>query len=307
MNKKTKQYLFYFLLMISLVLLSGCSSNSNEEELLKAKLASEIQYLDTCIFNMLNKANGIQFENYQISSEKIEQKSENKESSSQSEGGSSGSGQSESSGGEEEKSSSGDSSSSKQEDESKENDYQYKMVENSILMKEKTPEWESLTIEVEKIYSDWAIITIDLYQRNVDKQKILSFNTDLDNLTKAIKEKNKEQTLTLLAKLYSYIPIYYAGFSDDQMQINLYKIKSSVFNAYAIIEQENKDEVKKQLQQAEEAIIAMMNNMSSKNEKEYNMNKSYILLKDLQNTIDKNDSSIFYLKYKNLVEELNIL
>ena len=54
-------------------------------------------------------------------------------------------------------------------------------------------------------------------------------------------------------------------------------------------------------------MIAMMNNMGTQNEKEYHLNKAYILLKDLQNTVDKNDADIFYLKYKNLLEELNIL
>lgn len=199
------------------------------------------------------------------------------------------------------------SSASSSEDEQKRNDYQYKMVQNSILLKEKTPDWDSLTSDVQKLYSDWAIITLDLYKQNIDNQKILAFNTDLDALTKAIKDKNKPQTLILLAKLYSYIPSYYLGFSNDQMETNLYKVKSFIFNAYSLIEQNNMNEVKKQLLSAEDSMIAMVNNMGGKNQKEYNLNKAYILLKDLQNTVDKNDADIFYLKYKNLMEELNVL
>lgn len=198
-------------------------------------------------------------------------------------------------------------SSSSNEEESQKNDYEYKMIENSILVSSKTPDWDGLTKDIELIYSDWAVITLDLYKQNIDNQKILSFNTDLDNLAKAIKEKNKVQTLVLLSKLYSYIPVYYAGFSNDQMETNLYKVKSNIFNAYSIIEQNNIQEVKKQIQTAEESMIAMMNNMGNKNQKAYNLNKAYILLKDLQNTVDKNDSDIFYLKYKNLIEELNVL
>ena len=210
-----------------------------------------------------------------------------------------------SSGGEEGSSSEGGDSS--KEDESKKNDYEYKMVENSILNSEKTPDWEGLTFDVELIYSDWAVLTLDLYKQNVDNQKILNFNTELDMLATAIKEKNKVQTLIQLAKLYSYIPTYYAGFSTDQMNTNLYKVKSNVYNAYAILEQNNSEEIKKQLQAAEEAMIVMMNNMGTKKEKTYNLNKAYILLKDLQSTIDKKNTDIFYLKYKNLVEELDTL
>lgn len=301
--KKIKKYICYLLIVSSVLLLSGCSNNK-EEELLKSKLTSEMQYFDKTISKMLNNANGIKFENYQISREKIEEKQESETTSNK--GGedtsSSDKSSSSSAGG-----SSDGSSNSSSEDESKRNDYQYKMVQNSILVKERTPDWDSLTSQVESLYSDWAIVTLDLYKQNIDNQKILAFNTDLDAVTKAIKDKDKAQTLVLLAKLYSYIPTYYLGFSNDQMETNLYKVKSGVLNAYSLIEQNNIDEVKKQLLSAEEAMIAMINNMGGKNQKEYNLNKAYILLKDLQNSIDKNDVDIFYLKYKNLMQELNVL
>lgn len=309
MRKKRKSYLCLFFLFLSLFLLSGCG-NKKEEELLKNKLSSEIEYLDSMLSSMLNKANGLTLTNYQVSAKKIEDKeqgnsnNENSSSSNEKSGSTGEGGNQEGSG---QQGSSGDSSNSSKEDESEKNNYEYKMVQNSILTADKTPDWEELTSKVELIYSDWAVITLDLYKQNVDNQKILSFNTDLDALVKAIKEKNKGQTLTLLARLYSYLPVYYAGFSNDTKQTNLYKVKSSVLNAYAIIEQNNVEEVKKQLQTAEDAMIAMINNVSDKSQNEYNLNKAYILLKDLQNTIDKNDADVFYLKYKNLIEELDAL
>lgn len=205
-------------------------------------------------------------------------------------------------------SSSGNSSSeesSGSSSDSKKNNYQYQMIENSILVGNTEPNWEDLIYDIEQIYSNWSIVTLDLYKQNINNQKILSFNVDLDNAAKAIKDKNKEQSLILLAKLYSYIPAYFEDFSDDQMQTNLYKVKSNLFNAYSIIEQNNPNEVKNYLQASEEAMVSMMNNIQ--NQKTYNLNKSYILLKDLQTTVDKNDANIFYLKYKNLSEELNSL
>ena len=67
-------------------------------------------------------------------------------------------------------------SSSSNEEESQKNDYEYKMIENSILVSSKTPDWDGLTKDIELIYSDWAVITLDLYKQNIDNQKILSFN-----------------------------------------------------------------------------------------------------------------------------------
>lgn len=314
--KKIKKYICYLLILSNVFILSGCS-NKNEEDLLISKLESEMQYFDSIISEMLNNANGINFQNYQVSAEKIEEQPSQGESSqgaqttgtfsqSQSSGGS------QQSAGEQSSSQGGGSSNSSenqtsQKQQNEQNNIKYQLVENNILTKERTPDWEALTSDVENIYSNWSVVTLDLYKKNVDSQKILNFNTDLDTLATAIKAKDKPQTLSILAKVYSYIPTYSQDFSDDQMQINLYKVKSNIFNAYAIIEQNNKEEVRKQLQLAEEAIIAMMNNVGSNNQKEYNVNKAYILLKDMQNTIDKNDMDIFYLKYKNLMEELNVL
>lgn len=314
--KKIKKYICYFLIISNVFILTGCS-NQNEEELLQSKLQSEMQYFDSTISDMLNKANGLKLQNYQVSAEKIEEQSTSGESSQGSQDTGTG-GEQQSSAGEQQSSGGGNSSgeggsssngsgSQTGEDKSKQNNVRYEMIENNILTQERTPDWTGLTSDVENIYSDWSVVTLDLYKKNVDGQKILSFNTDLDDLTKAIKDQDKAKTLSLLAKLYSYIPTYSADLSDDQMQTNLYRVKSNVFNAYAIIEQNNPEEVKKQLQLAEESIIAMMNNMGDKNQKEYNINKAYILLKDMQNTIDKNDMDIFYLKYKNLIQELNVL
>ena len=319
--KKIKKYICYLIILSNVFILSGCS-NQNQDELLQAKLQSEMQYFDSSITDMLNKANGLKLQNYQVSAEKIEEQTTGGESSqgsqstgtqtgeqssgasgkSQEEQQSSGS-QQQSSGGE---SSSGQSSSQGGGQEEQDN-VKYKMVENSVLTGERTPDWEGLTSDVESIYSDWSVVTLDLYKKNVDSQKILGFNTDLDELTKAIKDKDKAKTLTLLSKLYSYIPAYSSEFSDNQMQTNLYKVKSNVFNAYAIIEQNNPEEVSKYLRLAEEEIVAMMNNMGSSNENEYNVNKAYIILKDLQNSVDGGSTDIFYLKYKNLIQELNVL
>lgn len=320
--KKIKKYICYLIILSNIFVLSGCSNN-NDEELLVSKLESEMQYFDSIISDMLNNANGINFQNYQVSSEKIEEQPSQGESSqgAQTTGSSSQSQSSEvqQSSGEDQQSSPGGNSSSQKggsssgsgsqtgQQQNQQNNVKYELVENNSLTNERTTNWDELTNSVENIYSDWSIVTLDLYKKNVDSQKILNFNTDLDNLTTAIKAKDKPQTLLLLAKVYSYIPTYSADFSDDQMQINLYRVKSNIFNAYSIIEQNNPEEVKKQLQLAEESIVAMMNNMGNNNQKEYNINKAYILLKDMQNTIDKKDIDIFYLKYKNLIEELNVL
>ena len=50
-----------------------------------------------------------------------------------------------------------------------------------------------------------------------------------------------------------------------------------------------------------------MKNTAFVEKKEYNVNKSYVTLKELQTSISKQDISLFFLKYKNLMQEIDIL
>jgi hypothetical protein len=291
-----KSFVFILVILILLIIsgvaiVSFCNSD-NEEELLKEKLQSEIDFLDTKISGMLNSVNGLILQNYKVNVEKIEDSSEDITSEDESSSSSK---------------SSGDSQNTKQDSSSKdESNYQYKMTENITLTSQRNTNWDELAYDIEILNSSWATITLDLYKQNIDGQSILGFNTDLDNTIKAVKAKNKQETLSYLAKLYSYLPIYEQGFNNDTTQINVYNVRSCVYNAYALIEQNNNDEVSKQLQSAENFLVTMMNNIDI-TQKEFNLNKAYILLKDLQNSVDLNDVDIFYVKYKNLYEEINML
>lgn len=315
MRKKVKQSICFFTIsIVTVTMLSGCSKK-NDDDLLKEKLGSEMKYLDSTFSSMLNKANGLTFQNYKVVSEKVQEKSQNggntasgqsaKNGQSQEQGGESSGGEGEFSGGSNQGENSGGASGDSK---SQVSNIQYKMKENNILSQDKTPKWDELKADVESVYSQWSTITLDLYKQNIENQNILNFNTDLDTATKAIKDEDKAKTLTSLAKLYSYIAIYYPNFSNEQMQSELYKVKSNVFNAYSIIEQNNPAEVKKQLKLAEDAMVRMMNNIGQENQaKEQNISRAYILLKDLQASIDNKDLDIFYIKYKNLMEELALL
>lgn len=96
MIKRIKKYICYLLIISSILLLSGCS-NKSQDELLVSKLSSEMKYFDSTISTMLNKANGLTFENYKVVAQKIEndsqgsgggaKESKQKESSGQEQGG----------------------------------------------------------------------------------------------------------------------------------------------------------------------------------------------------------------------------
>ena len=120
-----------------------------------------------------------------------------------------------------------------------------------------------------------------------------------------IKNEDKTASLISLAKLYAYIPKY-SSISSKNTKVNaMYATKSNILNAYSAIEQNNYNLVKTELANAEQSFMPIINNISSNTKNQTSINKSYILIKELQNINQNMDKDIFYIKYKNLMQELN--
>lgn len=302
MSEIKKKIIPILVLLILMIFLTGCG-RKDDDKTINQKIASEIKYLDIELVNMLNKTNGLSFENYIVEAEEVKKedvKSSGKESD-LSTGQSGNSGQ----GGSEETQSDGGTSQDSSQSSSK--SMQYKMVGNEILLQDKNTDWKLLKANIEKLYSAWSTITLDLYKLNVNNQSILGFNKDLDAATKAIKDENKQDTLNAIARMYSYIPTYSIETAKQDQINNVYSTKMNILNACVQIELGNYNEAKKELENAEQSFLPIINNMNSNENNETNVNKVYILIKDLQNSLDNIDKDIFYIKYKNLIEQLNIL
>lgn len=303
-KKRIKQFLAYLVISFVLILtLTGCSSN--DVTILKEKAHSEIAYIDTQLLEMLNKVNGISFKNYMVSAEKIEQ-NKSSEASSKSEGTS----QTQSSSDSQSQSSSGSSGagdSGSQAENANKNYMNYNMEPNNILSKDKKIDWVVLKSDIESLYSSWSTVVLDLYKLNINNDDILNFGHDLDTATQAIKKEDKNVTLISLAKLYSYLPKFMTSYSDNSTKTNILKTKSSILNAYALIEQNKPEQVKTEIANAEQSFMPIINAIEANKNNQFNISKTYILMKELESSIDLKDLDIFYIKYKNLMEELTII
>lgn len=184
-NKFIKIVLYLGIFSILILSLAGCDKSDDSKEL-QEKIDAELSYLDTKLVAMLNKVNGISYENYVVKADEITSKSQGGENSSSSQ--SSNSGASSEEGGKSNSSSegtsSGNSSSEGNGGESSKSSVKYSMEGNEILLKDRTPDWNMVKAEVEKLYCAWSTVMLDLYKVNVNNQDILNFNKDLDVATR---------------------------------------------------------------------------------------------------------------------------
>ena len=262
-------------------------NSNNEPTNLEAKVTQEIKYLDDKLISMLNSFNNISYQNFTTKTDaknKSQSSSKAKSSEEKSEGQESG----EESGGEEEVKESKDTLS----------------IPNSILLSSDSNSinWNELKYEVENLYGVWDTVIADLNAMNINKDDILKFSNTLNNLTKSIKEENKVNSMSYLGELYNLIVKYVEGYSKDKEKINFYNVKLHVINSYIFATNDKWKESQEEADNAVNIFSGMMTN--AEQDQNQTKNKAYIQLNELRKGIDIKDKDIYFINYKNLMQEL---
>lgn len=318
MQKKRKILLFLCLSIIAILSLTGCSGDADGEDV-KSKVSQELDYLDTKIAGMLNKLNNISLTNYTITSEEVsltEPKSGDSSSGNEQSGGGSSQGEQMGSQGSTQGGSQGDSqgqSSSQggsegQGSSKSDNITAMQMKAKTILNSDESHiDWNTIKTEVEILDEAWGVILLDLASLNVNNDDVLNFSATLNDCILSIKDEDKAKSLSNLAKLYSFIPKYESSISASNDKQIIKQTKSHIVNAYSVIEKDDWNGAKNSLSQAEDTFKSITNDIDYIKNNEFKVNKTYVLLKELQNSLSHEDKKLFYIKYKNLIESVNIL
>lgn len=306
-----------FMIAIGFVIYRVIASQDGQRKLSKEKVYSELQLVEGKLVNFFNQMNQIEFENYKISVKEVKEENQKSDNQSQSQDGqgSSSEGQSSgensegnasgSSGGGESGGSSGESSSGGTT--SKQDTKKYTMEAIGVLTRDEQIDWQPVKIEVENLYLSIPTIILDLYQITDNHEEVLAFSSEFDNLTKAIKEESKDKTLQELTKVYEYIPKLASYCSDDETEKVVLKTKESIFKAYSKLDKGDWQTIDQEIKAGTQEFSRLLTSVSVDEQNQFNINKGYIMLNELQKAVEKQDVEIFLIKYKNLLEDLNSL
>lgn len=297
-----------FILAISFGIYKVISSNKNEEENIIEKARTEIEYIDNKLMVLFNNMNNIQFDNFKLS---IKDTNTSKADKSGSSSGSSGDSSESSSGsgnsGEEGSQNKDDGDGKSNTSTSSESIKTYMLDETGILIGNSDIDWKNVKYEVENMYVSLPTITLDLYQTDAQDQDILDFNSEFDNLTKVVKEENKSLMLQQLVKLYEIL-VKITDKCYDSIQEQVYsRTKLNIYKAYSKLDSNNWNDIYNDTKMAVDEFSKLMTDSSISNNKQYSINKIYVMLSELQKASEKQDTQVFLIKYKNTLEELNNL
>ena len=307
--KKIAYIVLILIIIISIFALYKVYGKEQKNGDIRQKTLTEVKQIESTFLSLFNELNNIKFENYTITTNEIKKEASSKQNNEAQ--GSSGGGSSSSSGGSEDAGQSKQAGNSSEKSESSGNDKsskdnkEYNLKETGILTKSSDINWDYIKNETEKMYTSLSKLTLDLYETNVNQQEIVNFNKEYDNLIKSVKEENKSDTLTELSILYNYLPTFIENCTDDEIQKSVIKTKNNVFKAYSKLENKDWANISFDINQAIQEytkIVTSVDNFDERNK--YTINKAYVIINELQNAINLEDTDVFLIKYKNLLEEL---
>jgi len=258
-----KKTIFVTYLIICLILLAGCGNNSNSEETSKEKIIAELEYCSSRLVDLLNSLNNISLENYELISQKVRISQETEEASGT--GGESQGNNSQSSGQQ-----SGQQQSGGENQEVTVTEMQTRSILNTDT---ENIDWDLLRSEIEVINSYWSVIMLDLYNEKVSNEDIMNFSNILDQCTVSINAEDKNNAISSIATLYSYIPRFLNSVSADESLQNITNTQNYIIMAYVAANAEEWDVVNTNMANAENTFISVLNNIEYTKNKEYKVNK----------------------------------
>lgn len=257
------------------------NNKSNDMKSLQEKSLAEIDFLDTSITSMMNGLNNISYNNYRIVSEEINVTNEQQGNSNESQ-------------------SAEGSSTNEQSSINSSN-----VTNNDILLgTNNNVNWDNLKSEIENMYDSWTTILIDLTTLNVNKENLLKFNSTLDQIVKDLDNEDKSASLVHIADLYNLLTLYMKDFAADREETKIYNVKSNILYAYSFVETDDWNTVKNYIGNAKNEFSNILNNQVNNKNSIDEINKAYILINELEEDCNTQNKNVFYVNYRNLMQEL---
>ena len=276
-----------------IILLSGCKK-SEEKPNIDDKISAEIQYLDKEISGFIDIATGKNEKNYDVQKEKAKTGVSNKNTEDSNSKGNSEEGSEQGS----QEDSNQNSKSSNQQNQSDEEEVTIMSMKYNSSNKIEDSQWDELKNSIEKLYTSWTTIENDLnLKENIQKDNITNLNKNFDNLL--LYAINKDEKNFIKESIESYANITNIADQVEYEKNKLYKLqsKNKIFEAYYNVQENDWISAKNNINLAN-SYLEKIGNLK---------NRVKVSLKNLSNSVDQNDETVFYIKYEDLINEINYI
>lgn len=290
-----------------LLFISGCNSKEDDNGLIK-KINSEISYIDSEIIAIANGINNINYARYRVVTQEMSTNSGNGNNHTSDKKASEDRNSQESQTTPKEANS--ESESNESENESKTSDISNKIFSiqsNNILGKQEDINWEELKNKIESLYTTWTVVSLDLKEAGVSNELLQEFSNRLDLVTVSIKNENSEETLVNLVDLYEILPKFMELYEENDTERNVLYNKVKLLSCYKFATIGDWDNFKIAVIDLKNSFSNILNQKNEYHGKEINIESANVIINEIVNDVDLKDKEVFFIKYKNLIQEFNII
>jgi len=166
--------------------------------------------------------------------------------------------------------------------------------------------WNDLEKQANTLYNYWNSVILDLNYLDIDKKYLINFSKKIDEFNISIKDNNKKSALICLIELYNNLIIYSEAI-EYKNYTQILRTKYNLLCAYSIAESGNWTLAHEYILKASKNISKVVNSMDINKHQQYNVNQTYVAVKELENIVNIKTLNIFYLKYNLAITKLENL
>lgn len=164
--------------------------------------------------------------------------------------------------------------------------------------------WNNIKTDMNRLYTAWNSIIIDFSLLNIDNYYLKDFGKKMDETMMTIQNKEINKVETNLSDLYGLLVQYINAYDSNEILKNNIITKYYLIKAYTFIWNNNWTLVNENINNAVTNFYQNMNMIEVSESQKFNLNKSYIAINELKNTLAYKNKELFYIKYKIAMEEI---
>ena len=159
-------------------------------------------------------------------------------------------------------------------------------------------DWTKIEKEMYDLYSSWNSIIIDLNGIQIKNIDLVNFGKKADEIYLNIYEKNTNNILSNISDLYYLLSLYTNNYNSNiDIKVNM-NSKYHLIKAYSLLYTNNWTLIDENIIEVEKIYYNYINSVYNNFQNNLNINKIYVSIKELENSIKLKNKEIFKIKIK---------
>ena len=154
----------------------------------------------------------------------------------------------------------------------------YSMQANNMLGKQNEIDWDELKNKIENLYTTWPVVSLDLEKMGVSSEELNNFSKNMDRVAIAIKNENKEETISSVVDLYGFLPAFINVYEGNSKEKNVIETKFKLLNCYKYADLENWDELDRSVEELKMSFSNIVNKKEEFSGKEVNIRSGEVFI-----------------------------